>query len=30
LKAILGDIHFWVPVVALLFGLLVLRWVDRA
>ena len=28
-KAVLGDIHFWVPIAALIAGLLVLRWVDR-
>ena len=29
-KAVLSDIHFWVPIAALIAGLLVLRWVDRA
>ena len=29
-RAVLGDIHFWVPIAALIAGLLVLRWVDRA
>jgi hypothetical protein len=27
-KAVLGDAHFWVPVVVLAAGLLVLRWIS--
>jgi hypothetical protein len=27
-KAVLTDIHFWVPVVVLVAGLLVLRWIS--
>ena len=26
-RAMLGDVHFWVPVAVLVLGLLVLRWV---
>jgi len=26
--AIIGDIHFWVPVVVLVAGLAVLRWIS--
>ncbi len=26
-RALLGDLHFWIPVVVLLAGLLVLRWI---
>ena len=26
-RAMLGDVHFWVPVAVLMLGLLVLRWV---
>ena len=28
LRVILSDVHFWVPVVVLLGGLLVLRWIS--
>jgi hypothetical protein len=28
LKLILRDVHFWVPVVVLIGGLLVLRWIQ--
>lgn len=27
-KAVLSDVHFWVPVVVLVVGLLVLRWIS--
>ena len=27
-KAILTDVHFWIPVFALLGGLAVLRWIS--
>nr|UXE44976.1 hypothetical protein Hi04_10k_c4003_00019 [uncultured bacterium] len=27
-RAILTDVHFWVPVVVLVWGLLVLRWIS--
>lgn len=26
-RALLGDVHFWIPVAVLLLGLLVLRWI---
>jgi hypothetical protein len=26
-RALLGDLHFWIPVLVLLAGLLVLRWI---
>jgi hypothetical protein len=26
-RALVGDVHFWIPVVVLLLGLLVLRWI---
>ena len=26
-RALLGDLHFWIPVAVLLAGLLVLRWI---
>ncbi len=26
-RALLGDVHFWIPVAVLLAGLLVLRWI---
>jgi hypothetical protein len=26
-RAIVGDVHFWIPVAVLLVGLLVLRWI---
>jgi hypothetical protein len=28
LRAVLGDIHFWIPLVVLLAGLVVLRWIS--
>jgi hypothetical protein len=27
-KAVLSDVHFWVPVAVLVAGLLVLRWIS--
>jgi hypothetical protein len=27
-KAVLSDVHFWVPVVVLVAGLIVLRWIS--
>jgi TRAP-type uncharacterized transport system fused permease subunit len=27
-KAVMSDVHFWVPVVVLVAGLLVLRWIS--
>lgn len=29
-KAVLTDVHFWVPLAALVAGVLVLRWVGRS
>ena len=26
-RALLGDLHFWIPVAVLIAGLLVLRWI---
>jgi hypothetical protein len=28
LRTILRDVHFWVPAIVLIGGLLVLRWID--
>jgi hypothetical protein len=27
-RTVLSDVHFWIPVVVLLLGLLVLRWIS--
>lgn len=27
-QAILGDVHFWIPLLVLLAGLAVLRWIQ--
>jgi hypothetical protein len=28
LSSVLGDVHFWVPVIVLTAGLILLRWVS--